>query len=134
MAANDGIRRGDSARTGDLEARPPVDADRAGSGVRAVDDGPAGQPTGDASAGALTPDVEYLGMDDTDGVGNSTAGTADLEDLTIVSADDPNLGLTAHGDVPADDWAADVGPTRTSDRGVASDDLADDRSTLAPDR
>jgi hypothetical protein len=73
-------------------------------------------------------------MDETDGIGNSTADTNSLEELTIVSADDPNLGLTAHGDVPADDWAADVGPGRNPDRGVATDDLADDRSTLAPDK
>jgi hypothetical protein len=73
-------------------------------------------------------------MDDTNGVGNSTASTSNLEELTIVSADDPNLGLTAHGDVPPDDWAADSGPSRNPDRGVATDDLADDRSTLAPER
>lgn len=134
MAANDGIRRGDSERTGDLEARRPDDVGRTGSGVRASDDGPAGIPTGDVGAGEFVPDVEYLSMDEADGVGDSTASTSDLEDLTIVSADDPSLGLTGTDEVPADDWAADVGPTRNPDRGLTTDDLSDDRSTLAPDR
>jgi hypothetical protein len=82
----------------------------------------------------MIPEGEYLGMDDTNGVGGPTATTAELEELSIVSENDPNLGLTAHGDVPADDWAADTGPDRNPDRGVATDNLTDDRSTLAPDK
>ncbi len=35
-----------------------------------------------------------------------------IEDLTIKSADDPTLGLTGTPDHPAEDWAADTGPTR----------------------
>jgi hypothetical protein len=39
----------------------------------------------------------------------------DLEDLSIVDATDPSLGLTDIGDVPADDWAADTGPTQSDE-------------------
>ena len=133
MSANDGIKRGDSARTGDLAANPPgAEVTRAGSGTRGVDDGPAGQPTGDASAGEMLPDGNLLDLDQADGIG--AEGTATLDDLTIVSADDPSLGLTAYGDVEAKDWAADTGPTRNPDRGVATDSISDTSSTLAPDR
>ena len=37
---------------------------------------------------------------------------ASRDDLTVVNANDPRLGLTNHGDKPAEDWAADTGPTR----------------------
>jgi len=37
----------------------------------------------------------------------------DLQDATIMDAEDPRLGLTNTSTVPADDWAADTGPTRT---------------------
>ncbi len=38
-----------------------------------------------------------------------------LEDLTVMDADDPDLGLTDIGDVPPDDWAAATGPTHTAE-------------------
>ncbi len=43
------------------------------------------------------------------------AANEDLEDLNITDADDPTLGLTNIGDVPAEDWAADTGPTRSGE-------------------
>lgn len=55
----------------------------------------------------------------------------DLDELTVVSADDPNLGLTSPTEVDAD-WAADTGPTRNPDRGIATKDLTDKGSTLRP--
>ena len=118
--------------TGEGEAEGATDETRGGSGVRSIDDGPGGQPTGDPSAGGLGVGQPYLGLDQMDGIANEGAGG--LEDLTIVSADDPSLGLTNVGDVGPDDWAADVGPTRIPDRGVASTDLNDTESTLGPDR
>jgi hypothetical protein len=124
MSANDGIKRGDSARTGDLAAELPAEVDRAGAGVRAQDDGPAGQPTADSSAGELSVDGDFVGL----------SHGEDLGDLTVVSEDDPSLGLTAHGDVPAHDWAADTGPSRNPDRALATNDLTDRGSTLRPDR
>lgn len=46
MGMNDGgIKRGDRADTGDLEAGHKDGVSRKGSGVRAGDDGPAGTPT-----------------------------------------------------------------------------------------
>jgi hypothetical protein len=77
-AANQGgIKRGDSAETGDLEAQPSETADNA------------------------DPEEE-------------------LDELTVKDADDPDLGLTDIGDIPADDWAADTGPTRTGEEVTAS--------------
>ena len=55
----------------------------------------------------------------------------DLDDLTVLDADDPTLGLTNYGDVPPDDWAANTGPTRSAEasrHGVTSD-LADNSQT-----
>jgi hypothetical protein len=40
---------------------------------------------------------------------------ADLDDLTVLDADDPSLGLTDIGDVPPEDWAADTGPTHSAE-------------------
>lgn len=58
-------------------------------------------------------------------------GGGDLDDLTVMDADDPSLGLTNYGSVPADDWAADTGPTRSGEasRQGVSDDLAKDSKT-----
>jgi hypothetical protein len=133
MSANDGIKRGDSARTGDLAANTPgKEISRGGSGVRGVDDGSVGQTTGDSSAGGLGSAGDFMELDSAEGIG--TAGTGTIDELTVVSEDDPSLGLTAFGDVPADDWAADTGPARNPDRGVVTDDIADTSSTLGPDR
>ena len=98
MSMNDGVKRGDSARTGDL---------------------------------AALPDEDILDLQ-ADGIGSD--GTASIDDLTIVSEDDPSLGLTAHGDAEPQDWAANSGPTRNPDRGVATDSISDTGSTLGPDR
>jgi hypothetical protein len=95
-----------------------------------INDGPGGQMTTDRSAGGEYPDRPYLALDQVDGIASETGS---IEDLTIVSADDPSLGLTDYGDKGPDDWAANVGPDRVPDRNVAVDALDDDRSTLAPD-
>jgi hypothetical protein len=114
MAANDGIKRGDSERTGDLEARVGHEY----------------------TADEVATESERPGVDfdlgETEGIDVGSSG--DLEDLTIVSADDPNLGLTNFGEQGPDDWAADTGPTRNPDRGVATERLRDDASTLGPDK
>jgi hypothetical protein len=48
MGANDGgVKRGDRADTGDLEAKPKDTVGRGGSGVRAGEKGPVGAPTAD---------------------------------------------------------------------------------------
>lgn len=72
-----GIKRGDSAETGDEEAGPTAGAEP---------------------------------EDDTESLGDT-----DLDDLTVLNADDPSLGLTDIGGVPADDWAADTGPTHSAE-------------------
>ena len=128
----DNVSKNLRATKGENPAFPSPDASPGGSGVRSVDDGPAGQPTGDPSAGGLGSEDHYGGIDEVAGVLGDSANS--LEDLTIVSADDPNLGLTNYGDVPADDWAADTGPTRNPDRGLSTDRQTDRRSTLAPDK
>ena len=99
-----GIKRGDSAETGDLEAKPTETVTRAGSGARGgYAGGGEGQVTADPSAlGAQRGPVAL----DPDNI---------LEDLTVKDADDPSLGLTDTEDEPADDWAADTGPTRSTE-------------------
>ena len=94
------------------------DVSQGGSGVRGVDDGPGGQSTGDPSADGMGPSRPYLANDETEGIVDEDSGG--LDDLTIVSADDPSLGLTDYGDKGPDDWAADTGPTRTPGRGLES--------------
>ena len=39
----------------------------------------------------------------------------DLDGMETMLPTDGRLGLTNVGDVPADDWAADTGPTRTAE-------------------
>ncbi len=97
------------APLGDGDSRVPLGVPGGGT----LDDGPGGFVTAKG---------------DTD---SSPAGG--LDDLSIVRADDPNLGLTNYGGKGPDDWAADVGPGREADRGVVTADPDDDRSTLAPD-
>jgi hypothetical protein len=96
-ASTGGIKRGDSAETGDLEARPTQSADRAGSGSGAT-------VTGDPSA--LGPSRGQTPLN---------TGDTDLDELTVKDASDPTLGLTDIGDVPPDDWAADTGPTHSAE-------------------
>ncbi|MCU1261174.1 MAG: hypothetical protein JWO80_4059 [Bryobacterales bacterium] len=92
-----GVKRGDGDETGDLEARPTETADRAGSGSGA-------KVTGDPSALGVSRGETPLKTGDTE-----------LDDLTAMDADDPDLGLTDIGDVGPDDWAADTGPTRSGE-------------------
>ncbi len=88
-----GIKRGDSSETGDLDAQPTATADRGGSGSYA-------QVTGDASAGG----GETVGE-------TPLRGDGGLDDLTVKDATDPDLGLTGIEGSPSQDWAADTGPT-----------------------
>lgn len=97
-----GIKRGDSAETGDLKAKPTDKSDRAGSGAGA-------HVTGDPSALGPSRGRTPLHAD-----GN------DLDDLTVMDADDPALGLTNIGDVPPEDWAADTGPTHSGEADAPS--------------
>lgn len=62
------------------------------SGTSWADEGAGGQPTGDGNGGA--------------------------DDLTVVGADDPNLGLTNFGGKGPDDWAADTGRTKVPGNGA----------------
>src|SRR5207302_10801456 len=102
--------------------------DPAGSGVRATpDDGPAGMPTGDPSAGGVSPIHAKSGAVDIEGVG--TPGSGGIDDLTVMSEDEPSLGLMDSRD-PEGDWAADTGPTRVTAHGVQTRDLTDRSSTL----
>ena len=63
----------------------------------------------------------------------SSRTSEDLEDLSIVNADDGSLGLTNVGGKGPDDWAADTGPTATDEAfgGVVTTDLGDRGSTLS---
>lgn len=91
------INRGDRADTGDNEARP----DEMGSG-------PA-QPTADPTSFGGTSSIRHPSSD------SSAIEQEVLEDdgFEIVEATDGRLGLTNIGNEPADDWAADTGPTVT---------------------
>ena len=89
-----------------------------GSGIRSIDDGPGGQPTGDASASGMGPSKPYLANDEVEGIGNDQSGG--IDDLSVLSAEDPSLGLTNYADKGPDDWAADTGPTRNPGTGVRS--------------
>jgi hypothetical protein len=102
-----GIQRGDRADTGDEEARPTEGVSPAGSGVPGDEDDWSGRPTANPDALAGGPAVSSEGMAQ---IGDS----GDLEDLNVVDASDPSLGLTT-GDSPGDDWAANTGPTRTGE-------------------
>lgn len=63
--------------------------------------------TGDEEAG---PTEGAEPEDETESLGQS-----DLDDLAVVDADDPSLGLTDIDDVPPEDWAANTGPTRSAE-------------------
>lgn len=91
------IQRGDREDTGDNEARP----DEMGSG-------PARSTVDPTSFGGTTsishPSSEPFDIEEE---------LRDLDGIEIVQPSDGRLGLTNVGDVPAEDWAADTGPTRT---------------------
>jgi hypothetical protein len=96
-----------------------VDVTPSGSGLRSGDDGPAGMPTGDPSAGGLSRGAQLSGSDHAEVF--SQAGSEGIEDLTVTTASDPHLGLTNRGSKRAQDWAADTGPTKNPDWGGAAD-------------
>lgn len=121
------LAEGDSRTPDELNDADDT-AGRAGSGVRAtMGDGPAGNPTGDPSAGGMPDARSYLGNEELEGI--AEAGSGGLDELTIVDADDPSLGLTEPGERGAD-WAANTGPTRAPGRGISTRDLTDRSSTL----
>ncbi len=103
-----GIRRGDRADTGDLEAQPTEGVGPGGSGVPDGRGGSTGNVTASPDALASGPTGSSTGIAEIGGDGG-------LEDLTVHDATDPDLGLTDIGDVPPDDWAANTGPTRTGE-------------------
>jgi hypothetical protein len=110
--ANDGgIKRGDRADTGDLQARPRKDVGRGGSGVEGGDGGATGHPTG--ATDSLAESAGGVTISSSDAVG----GDNTLDDLRVTDEDDPSLGLTGTPSHPAEDWAADTGPTRTGEGG-----------------
>ncbi len=111
------------------DRRDTADATSSGSGHRAGDDGPAGMPTGDPSAGGLG--SGSLRATDEEALASGSGG---IDDLNVTKAGDRRLGLTNRGEKPAEDWAADTGPARVPDRGLAVENPADDASTLAPDK
>lgn len=93
-------------------------------------DGDSSTPLGVPGGGTL--DDGPAGMRTARGDQDSSPGGG-LDDLTIVRADDPNLGLTNYGKRGPQDWAADAGPGREPGRGTITADPDDDRSTLSPD-
>jgi hypothetical protein len=120
-----GVALGDSSSRAPDRFVAGEEVTRGGSGVRGVDDGPGGQVTTDASAGGMGPGRPYLSVDEAEADVNS--GTGGIDDLNIVSAKDPRLGLTDYGGVPADDWAANTGPTRTPEEGLADSSLREEQ-------
>ena len=121
-----GIRRGDRADTGDLEARPTEGVGPGGSGVPGGEEDATGHPT--ANPDALGGESNYTSA----GVAE-LGGNGDLEDLTIHEATDPELGLTDVGEIPAQDWAADSGPTRSGEGGSHGVDRRLAERDVAPD-
>ena len=57
-----------------------------------------------------------------------------LEDLTEVTGDYPGLGLTRTADQPAEDWAADTGPSRNPRETDTKTDRQADRSSTLKNR
>jgi len=104
-----GIKRGDRAETGDNEARPTDGTGPGGSGVYG---GGSGFPTADPSSEGTADGTgsARISAEDDEPLSNS-----DLDDLEVLPADDGSLGLTDVGNRPAEDWAADTGPTHTAE-------------------
>lgn len=111
-------------------------------------------PINEGPVGAELPDFLWLGPNDggikrgdREDTGDNEArpsetggpddagGTSELDELAIVDADDPNLGLTT-GDEENDDWAANTGPTNTDEGGAGgmTNNPKDRGSTLNPKR
>ena len=91
------IKRGDREDTGDNEARP----DELGSGNA--------QPTVDPTAFGGTSSIRHSTSERFD----IESELNDTEGFEVMEPTDGRLGLTDIDKTPADDWAADTGPTRT---------------------
>jgi len=100
------VALGDSETSAPSRSHPPRSVTRSSSGVQGGDGGPAGQPTVDPSAGGMPPGETDVNPDEVN------IGEDDIDNLNVVDADDPRLGLTNRGKVGPDDWAANTGPTR----------------------
>ena len=101
--------------------------------------------SGHPNAPSETGDSSSLGADSRVGRGGAGAGGTEaelihgddaLDDLAVTDRTDPNLGLTNIGLIGPDDWAADIGPSRTAEEGTEgvsisqvadSDPLAEDK-------
>lgn len=94
-----GVQRGDRDETGDNEARPTERG--SGDAHRTVDDTAFGGTTSISHPTSNHFDLE--------------SEREDLDGIEIMQPDDGRLGLTNTGKVPADDWAADTGPTANPD-------------------
>jgi hypothetical protein len=100
----------------------------AGSGRRSGDDGPAGMPTGDSSAGGLSVGAPLI-VNDAASLAEEESGG--IDDLNVTTAKDSRLGLTNVGAKPPEDWAANTGPAQNPSRGVKADNPRDTASTLS---
>lgn len=123
----------DAEQSRDLAFRSPDSTDdptEHGSGVRAGDDGPAGQPTADPSAGGLNVGNAEVGLDPREAAEENNS--AEIDELELAKSNDSRLGLTNRGAKRAKDWAANTGPSRNPDRGVEADNTRDYGSTLGP--
>lgn len=111
------IKRGDREETGDNTAQPT-------GGAETVEDTEGGPdvPT-DATA-------EYVSPFDVEDYGSTQTEDGNLDDLTIMDADDPTLGITNIGDKPAEDWAADTGPGRNPGEVPATTNDLTDRGSI----
>ncbi len=95
------IKRGDREDTGDNEARP----DEMGAGDA--------EPTVDSTALGGSSSISHPSSDRFDPVEE----LVDTDGMETMLPTDGRLGLTNVGNVPADDWAADTGETRTAEEG-----------------
>jgi hypothetical protein len=102
LGPNDGgIKRGDREDTGDEEARP----DEMGSGYA--------QPTVDPTSFGGESSIRHPASDQFD----PKSEIGETDGMEVMEPTDGRLGLTDVGKKPADDWAADTGPTRTPESG-----------------
>ena len=85
-----------------------------------IDDGPAG----------MAPPSDYVSEYDSETM--IEEGNEQMEGLSIVSADDPSLGLTNIGEKGPDDWAADTEQSHNPPGRLTTDHMTDRSSTLTP--
>jgi len=98
MGPNDGgLKRGDRETTGDNEAAP----DELGSGPAV----PTVDPTSIGGTGSVRQPAT--------GGFDVEQERADSDGIEVMEPSDGRLGLTNINDMPADDWAADSGRTRS---------------------